>query len=509
MAQDSLALLRHDMKPIDPYPYFPKDTLPSDQQDIFHPRAPTTTITQLPQQKYVYQPSIIAARPLASDRNHIRSENTRGTLGATVNFDGSKRETRTISIDKTGANDSSGNNANASTLSSLSGEPTDLIYFGAGETCGRRRDNFKHGPGIETVIYTDSRANIEKRKAVQQEMAKYEKIQFEERERKRQDERQQRIKDQQNVKWPFGSKINVGPGADQLQFHHVIPFRAEEVALRQYEKLRAEEYAHELDAQIAADKCFKIQLKQEAPKHDDDTKWMFHHSQMPGRRSKVPLEPPNDKNTDPISHTAVSYKAPATFETRKARSKLIDERKDPEPTSLQLGNDHSRRKLAALNATEILQPYHEPEFGRKKFVFTKPSTDDQEIAEIESKKIRKFQELELRQRQEFKETKKRQEKTLGKQYAESYPWKWGNSDNEDRVKENPHHKSTDVVQTVEPIDRNKAKRYQAELDQLVRQKHAQAILQKQIESDLWKRHVEYSFENALGRANQGGRRRNV
>ncbi|KAJ3199943.1 hypothetical protein HDU82_009308 [Entophlyctis luteolus] len=463
------------MKPADPYPAA-HNASAAPPRDYYYPRAPTTTLTRISPQpqpsKFETQaPSDGGGLPAGLDieRNRRQYENKRGVLGGTLNFDGSQRAAPMISVDHL---------VLAKRAQMEAGrEGSGLIYFGDSVAHREQRDSYKHKPGIEAAIYTDSHVNAEKKKAIQAEMAKFERMQLAEREQKKS---QQRRVVEEPPKWPFGNQHESALPPSETQFHHLIPYRAEEIALRQYEKNRAKEYAHELDTQIAADIQLRKHMKEIAPKQDDDSKWMFHHSQMPGRKPKVPLEPPQDRSTDIISHCVIANKQTAA-EARKLRSKIADERKDVypfnhdgynathaptngkslppvtfysvEPTSLPIGGKNTR-KTVFLNPNDSgSQQYHEPEFGRKKF-WSMSSAEEIKAAEQETKLMRQIQEQELRKHREDEQRRKHEEFEQGKQ---------------------------------EPVDKEKAQKYQSDLDALVRMRREIKLKQQEAENELWKK----------------------
>ncbi|ORY37115.1 hypothetical protein BCR33DRAFT_721738 [Rhizoclosmatium globosum] len=494
--QDPLILLRHDMAPRNPYDASNAIAhCVNPPPDHSHPRQ--TLITELPQPKLVYPPP--NHKETVDDRNRRRYENTRGTLGGNVNFDGTKREKPMISMEHYKLAEESRR---------LNQSNPELIYFGSatGYQQQRERESFRHKPGIMSVLYSDSDSNLERKRVIKDEMAKYERMQTEERDRRLQQERHQQSPPKDN--WPFGKHL--GHGSDHLTFNHVIPLRQEEIAMREQEKKLAMAYAKELDNQIENDRKYREQMKKSMPVRDDEQTWMFHHNHMPGRRPKVPFEPPRDSATDLISHVPHNHQLQAD-KSRKLRPPLQEERKDynkshppqpdrplppVEPTSLVLGSNKDRR---VSFPDEKL--YHEPQFGRRKFLLNS-TNEEQKMAEHEMKLMRDYQEKELRLRREMEQKEREEAFSQGKAFAHSYPWKWG-----DHGGQNPHHKVTDILQHKEPLDRNKALQYQADLDAMVRHKRDNCQKEKQREVELWNRHNQNSFENALGKnAHHGGPR---
>ncbi|KAJ3061628.1 hypothetical protein HDU98_002444 [Podochytrium sp. JEL0797] len=393
---DALVLLRHDMTSRNPYS-------PENQHahnvppppNHSHPR--TAVITELAAPKDPYPPTKIV------DRNQRRYENTRGTLGGNVNFDGTNRDKPMISMEHYALAKQQ--------RSSLAASNPELIYFGGNASFKeqQKRSDFRHRQGI-TIYSSDSAVNVERKKIIQLEM---EKIQMEEQD------------------WPFGKHL--GHGADHLTFNHVVPLRYEEIISRQYEKNLSQQYAKELDKQIADSQRFKQQSKQVEPKRDDDQIWMFHHNHMNGRRPKVPFEPPRDTTTDLISSAPLAHKAPGVMSkldptAKKLRPPLADERKDVFPFN---------------------------------------------------------HDAELRQRREMEQSQRQQDHQMGKQFAESYPWKWG--DHADPRKDAPHHKATDIIMQKEPINRTKALQYQADLNAMVQMKRESCMKSKQHETELWQK----------------------
>ncbi|KAI9333581.1 hypothetical protein BDR26DRAFT_868152 [Obelidium mucronatum] len=505
--QDPLILLRHDMAPRNPYDSANSAAhCQNPPPDHSHPR--TTLITELPPTKLVYPPP----PQTAQDRNLRRYENTRGTLGGNVNFDGTNRDKPMISMElyqlKQQQQQKSASNP-------------ELIYFGSGANFQQqqKRDSFRHGPGIMSALYSESESNLQKKRAIQQEMAMYERMQMEERDRRRHEEKHQHNPPKDN--WPFGKQI--GHGADHLKYNHTIPLRQEEVALRQHERSLAQEYAKELDNQIANNRQFQAQARKEAPVRDDDTKWMFHHSHMPGRRPKVPFEPPRDQGTDLISHVTISNKGQAD-PTRKLKPPPNEERKDvfpfnhdqynnshpvppskppppTEPTSLTFSENTERlnRRVSFSQIDKAATAQDQPQHGRRRFQ-NESNNAENIAAEREIKLMRKIQEEELRQRRETQEKHRQEEYSQGKIYAQSYPWKWGDG-NETR-KEHPHHKATDIIMQKEPINKSKALQYQIDLDAMVMQKREMNKRERQLDTELWNKHIQNSFENSLGKPRQ-------
>ncbi|KAJ3020428.1 UNVERIFIED_CONTAM: hypothetical protein HDU68_010181 [Siphonaria sp. JEL0065] len=152
--QDPLILLRHDMAPRNPYDANNAAAhCQNPPPDHSHPR--TTLITELPPTKLVYPPPPHSVQ----NRVELRYESTRGTLGGNVNFDGTCRDKPMISKD-------------LYQLKQKSTSNPELIYFGSGASFReqRQRDNFRHGPGIMSVLYSESDSNLERKRAIQQEM---------------------------------------------------------------------------------------------------------------------------------------------------------------------------------------------------------------------------------------------------------------------------------------------------------------------------------------------------
>ncbi|KAJ3235605.1 hypothetical protein HDU81_000305 [Chytriomyces hyalinus] len=469
--EDSLAMLRHNMAPAEPY----RHETPAPVDDYFHPRAPTTLITALPEKKLVYpsqDPTTVY------ERNKRRLENTRGTFGAGVNLDGTSRAPPMIPDPST------------MSYSVAPPEKNNLLFFGGdGGRNAVRSDGRHFGPRISNALQYESDSNLERKKLIQQELKKYEKIQLEERENKRLMERQQTFRE---TKWPFGHPPNMNQ-----KFNHIIPMGQEEMAVRQLEKQRADEYARELEIQVESNR----RQREAAKKFDFQTKadqqtWMMHAPGIPERRARVPMEPPHDSSRDLISHIIVPPKPPN--EHKKLRPPQNEERKEVypldhdlrvartnalparhvapiEPTSLPLG-DHRKISYSEPNMRE-------PQFGRKKFM--QFDTKEERVQnEHQLRFMRQVQEEDLKIHREMEQRKRQEENIQGKQFGQSYPWHWG-MDNETR-KAHPHHKSTDIMQTTEPINKAKAMQYQADLNNLVRHRQAIHDREKQMDSELWR-----------------------
>ncbi|KAJ3090060.1 hypothetical protein HK100_007562, partial [Physocladia obscura] len=90
----------------------------------------------------------------AQDRTARRLQNTRGTLGAKVNLDGT-----VVAIKKLAILNSRSNHNNT--------VAHPLLYFG-GQSSQERQP--KHGPGLAASIYSDLLLNLEKKKASQREL---------------------------------------------------------------------------------------------------------------------------------------------------------------------------------------------------------------------------------------------------------------------------------------------------------------------------------------------------
>ncbi|KAI8613392.1 hypothetical protein BC830DRAFT_478891 [Chytriomyces sp. MP71] len=203
-----------------------------------------------------------------------------------------------------------------------------LIYFGSGE--GAMRDVGNQQPpwypkGFSVTRNTESDATMERKRLIREELAKYERIQLEERDRRRQMERNQPGPTQE--KWPFGKPTNINQ-----RFNHMIPMRQDELVLRELEKKRAEQYARELEIQVQASRHHKEEAKKIGfqVEHDQQN-WMMHTASMPGRRHRVPLEPPRDGSIDLISHAPLPKNPPN--EHKKLRPPVAEERKDVYPFS--------------------------------------------------------------------------------------------------------------------------------------------------------------------------------
>ncbi|KAJ3232443.1 hypothetical protein HDU78_007032 [Chytriomyces hyalinus] len=466
--EDPLAMLRHNMAPAEPY----RHEIPAPVDDYFHPRAPTTLITALPEKKPVYPNQDPTT---AYERNKRRLENTRGTFGAGVNLDGTSRAQPMI--------------PDPSTMNfSAVPEKNNLLFFGGDGGRNAVRSDGRHmGPRISNALQYESDSNLERKKLIQQELSaidlliswsleKYEKIQLEERQNKRLMERQQTFR---------------------------------EMAVRQLEKQRADEYARELEIQVESNRRQKEAARKfEFQTKGDQQTWMMHAPGIPERRARVPMEPPHDSSRDLISHVLVPPKPPN--EHKKLRPPQNEERKEVypldhdirtartnalparngipiEPTSLPLG-DHRKISFSEPNMRE-------PQFGRKKFM--QFDTKEERVQnEHQLRFMRQVQEEDLKIHREMEQRKRQEENIQGKQFGQSYPWHWG-MDNETR-KAHPHHKSTDIMQTTEPINKAKAMQYQADLNNLVRHRQAIHDREKQMDSDLWRNHVQNSFENSLG-----------
>ncbi|KAJ3406161.1 hypothetical protein HDU80_000088 [Chytriomyces hyalinus] len=514
--EDPLAMLRHNMAPAEPY----RHEIPAPVDDYFHPRAPTTLITALPEKKPVYPNQDPTT---AYERNKRRLENTRGTFGAGVNLDGTSRAQPMIP-------DPSAMNFSAAP------EKNNLLFFGGDGGRNAVRSDGRHmGPRISNALQYESDSNLERKKLIQQELSaidlliswsaeKYEKIQLEERQNKRLMERQQTFRQRKETKWPFGHPPNMNQ-----KFNHIIPMGREErikrssklihnlsfarfeqeMAVRQLEKQRADEYARELEIQVESNRRQKEAARKfEFQTKGDQQTWMMHAPGIPERRARVPMEPPHDSSRDLISHVLVPPKPPN--EHKKLRPPQNEERKEVypldhdirtartnalparigipiEPTSLPLG-DHRKISFSEPNMRE-------PQFGRKKFM--QFDTKEERVQnEHQLRFMRQVQEEDLKIHREMEQRKRQEENIQGKQFGQSYPWHWG-MDNETR-KAHPHHKSTDIMQTTEPINKAKAMQYQADLNNLVRHRQAIHDREKQMDSDLWRNHVQNSFENSLG-----------
>ncbi|KAI8616789.1 hypothetical protein BC830DRAFT_1080358 [Chytriomyces sp. MP71] len=480
------------MQPTDPYPDYILHSKPP-PNDYYYPRAPTTTITQLPEHKLVYPDPKPPPRTVA-ERNLRRLENTRGTFGGGVNLDGTSRDKPMIPLP--GEPSYVIAKQNAYTKS----EPN-LIYFGSGE--GAMRDVGNQQPrwypkGLSVTRNTESDATMERKRLIREELAKYERIQLEERDRRRQMERNQPGPTQE--KWPFEKPININQ-----RFNHMIPMRQDELVLRELEKKRAEQYARELGIII----------------HDQQN-WMMHTASMPGRRHRVPLEPPRDGSIDLISHVPLPKNPPN--EHKKLRPPIAEERKDVYPFAhpVRLEGTDSRNALPteqtslpmnrylirppipiedgvfALSVAIQTRTSDEPRYGRKKFWL---NDEERSTSEQNMRKLRGSQGISVFKRRlgdslassrgTAPSTRKRKSEAprgICARKEENYPWHWG-SEMEERKGHPNTHRSTDIVQSVEPIDRDRAMAYQADLDALVKQRSEMHKREKQLDTELWKKRI--------------------
>jgi hypothetical protein len=91
----------------------------------------------------------------AADRAKRRLQNVRGTLGAGVNLDGTVTNKPLVEPP----------------LAQKTAQPEleTNFYFGCSMSHTANK-SFRHGPGLSAVIYSDSQANLDKKKMLQQEL---------------------------------------------------------------------------------------------------------------------------------------------------------------------------------------------------------------------------------------------------------------------------------------------------------------------------------------------------
>ncbi|KAI8850388.1 hypothetical protein BC829DRAFT_154885 [Chytridium lagenaria] len=92
-------------------------------------------------------------------------------------------------------------------------------------------------------------------------------------------------------------------------------------------------------------------------------------------------------------------------------------------------------------------------------------TSDRVKLDEQAKRLHRLQEEDLKRRREENVVTQMRDLEQGKQFATNYPWDWGNT-----VKKDPRHRSTDISRKTEPMDRDKAMQYHADLDRIMEEK---------------------------------------
>ncbi|KAJ3215315.1 hypothetical protein HDU67_000592 [Dinochytrium kinnereticum] len=361
---------------------------------------------------------------LDDTRTNLRAKNYHGTLGAFLNFDGSVSDKPIPRMN---------NNQQP--------EGSDESIFTGGHT-REIRGPVRYGPGIQSSMYSDSAQNQERKRALQQELAEYEKIQLKEREAKRQADRRHEIESGKILSWPFESH-------KQLT---VVP--------------EMEEYSKDLAS-------------------GEPERRYHHHSHDPPAPSPRQLNYPNRQDAqnkaesqhfNPISHAPVSSKQ--AVDSRRRKIQIDDERAAVYPLGIKVPDTSQKKthqppcpqeqisfnpvnryttEYSTHNTSDGFGGAGGPSFGRRK-VLEVADAEERSKYEIQARRLLQIQEEELKRRKESQIFSQMREIEIGKQSVAS------------RGKESQILKT--FIQQQEPMDRSKAMQYHADLDRLMEQKQA-------------------------------------
>ncbi|KAJ3331184.1 hypothetical protein HDU76_003845 [Blyttiomyces sp. JEL0837] len=485
-------MLKHDMTPREPYPPRPPpQPNPSDVPPQHYPHLNPQSSTDPPFRQTKASgaelPPALAGTtpeyPIGYERARRRLENNRGTLGD-MNLDGSLSNRPRFEASLTSLGPGAFNQSNGSYASNTNRDPPSIFF---GESTGNpasQRATVRHGPGLQAVIYSDTMANMERRRAQQQELAYYEKIQLEERERMKRQEKLRSIEEEKGLKWPFG--------AEQKMPRRQVDLPPDILHLKTVEKERAEQYARDLSQQIEERERAKRQDRQQSLAAD---------------KNNVPV--------DPISLQPLPAKP--SVQARRIRPPPLDERKDVYPLAMHIQANHNgtidsqnpaalgrnrdtiraieeanSRVNAAIGVSlpglgeghnyqrDDITGLHEPKYGRKRTLNPEQSLEKLQ-SNLNGKMLLKDQAEELKAKQEHMQQHRKEEIEMGKKFAENYPWHWGQDLNR---RGNAKHKSSDIMYQAEPIDRDRALQYQHDLDQIVQERRQIKEMERKTEIEL-------------------------
>ncbi|KAJ3106898.1 hypothetical protein HDU97_005385 [Phlyctochytrium planicorne] len=414
------SLLYHDMTLTDPYPN------PRNQQQLsqstslpagYNPATGFGYDNRFPRMKFKEPPIPPLQMEVSIDdtRANLRAKNYHGTLGSILNFDGTV----------------SGKPVKSMNHSNSMEDVHETIFTGGHSK--EIRGPVRHGPGIQSSLYSDSAEQQERKRILQQELAEYERIQLMERAAKKEAERRQELEPRET---------------------------------RRFALEKIEEYSKELKT--------------------GDNQRRFNQHAQPNNPPPEPVNFGNRRNPteseryDPISHAPISSKQP--LETRRKRLQVQDEREAVYPLRVTSEFANSSKTYqpppppdtSTLNkigfTTEYRTQIHAerptensgPTFGRRRILDVNES-EERAKYEQQARRLLQNQEEDLRRRKESQLVNQMRELEIGRQYASSYPWDWGH---DDTTKKDPRHRSTDISRKTEPLDRNKAMQYHHELDQL-------------------------------------------
>ncbi|KAJ3292966.1 hypothetical protein HDU79_000810 [Rhizoclosmatium sp. JEL0117] len=275
--------------------------------------------------------AIATAKTLALERINRRLENTRGTLGAKVNLDGTVVQHPPRDPPK-------------HSQPPVANKATDqLIYFGGQKVQERKAT---HGPGLAASIYSDMLLNLEKKKASQKELAEYERFQLKERAELKSQSKEQRIKEESNIKWLFENRnTKRTPNLN----------RVEELDHQNELRKMSKAYARELSSQIVENNKYKADEQERTTKQNvwnESQKfepWNLPPRHHESRRQKPPSNADHHK-FDLINHSP----RPILPSNPKRRSYKIEDIKQLCP--LNGPNDIMTNSLNLKNSHPVITP---------------------------------------------------------------------------------------------------------------------------------------------------------
>ncbi|KAJ3408802.1 hypothetical protein HDV05_004751 [Chytridiales sp. JEL 0842] len=520
------SLFRHDMSSSDPYPpdpsisryHYPHSTQHNpppphnSQTSHFGIKASLQPLAAPP--KFIDPKFTDSAQGMHEERAKRRWENTRGILGVGFNLDGSEKVgDRVGSFTK-----ESMHHHTAREMGSGDG----LFYFGGRVGPRKVEGGIRGGGGMKEVMFSDTMANIEKKREIQKELAMYEKLQIAERERLKQENRARELNEDRTIHWPFGPRTstNTSPYSQQQQqqqqpqtqspfpthpsFGHQAPaLSPAELKLRREKAAKTEEYKRELEAQIQQSRMQKYEsIQQRRTEHFETDYW----KPQPTHNAHIKRPDPSPENEDPISHAKLPSRPP--HPARRLKFDNVDDKRDYYPlTSLGgVAIDPSRAQDPQVGAAAGFAQgpgesghglYVEPKYGRRKLL-----REDERIEKLEgqmhAEEWRKVQEEALRLKQLQMQNEHKEYLTQGKFYATSYPFPFGT-----HTAPKPTHKTTDVMpRLTEPLDKERARQYKEELDRMVEDRRRGEMGRKQEEKEMGEMHARMAFENFMGRPHQ-------